>query len=74
MVDESSPRLSDLTDDERARIDDGFAAIRDVLARRNINIRNVIGLVTEDEVREAGQQVEIRFAESVARMNMVAFD
>lgn len=71
-----TPGPLDLTPEEQRAVDQGLEQIREVLKRRDINIANVIGLVTTDEVEETAKQVDIRFAEEIRAvvMNMVAFD
>lgn len=76
MSDTTYPKL-DLTPDETETITESFDKIREVLKRRNIDIQNVIGLVTTDQIERTREQVEIRFAEKTTMnvvMNMVAFD
>jgi hypothetical protein len=64
-----------LTKAEQREVDEHFAAIRDVMKKKDIDIANVIGLVTAEEVRTTTDQVKVKFAEeTVAQMNMLAFD
>jgi hypothetical protein len=71
----AAPKDVSLSEDEEAIVEESLGKIREVFKKRNVDIANVIGLVTTDEVKHTGKQVEIRFAEeTAARMNMVAFD
>lgn len=64
-----------LTSAERREVAKGFEAIRDVMKKKNIDIANVIGLVTSEQVSATSKQVKIKFAEeTTAQMNMIAFD
>jgi hypothetical protein len=64
-----------LDDSETAEIQKSFERIRSVLAKHNVQIDDVLGLVPVKEVKDASAQVKIRFAEDLAsRMNMIAFD
>lgn len=71
----AAPKDLSLSEAEQAIVEESVSKIRKVLKKKNVDIANVIGLVTTDEVQRTGKQVEIRFAEeTAARMNMVAFD
>jgi len=60
---------------EQREVQESFDAIRSVMKKKNINIANIIGLVTTDQVRATSSQVKVKFAEeTVAQMNMIAFD
>jgi hypothetical protein len=70
-----------LTDDlqlqtaETAKLKKNFNEIRSVLRSKNLDIEDIIGLVTTRQIDNATQQVTIRISEeSVSQMNMVAFD
>ena len=66
-----------LTKEEQAIVSSSMDSIRAVLKRRNIHIKNIIGLVTKSEKERTARQVEIRFAEKTVvnvQMNMIAFD
>jgi hypothetical protein len=69
-----NPRVH-LTPEEHREVEKNFDAIRSVFKKKNIDVANVIGLVTADQVRETASQVKIKFAEeTAAQMNMIAFD
>ena len=69
-----SPNV-ELTAEEQQAIDESFATIRDVMKKKDIDISNVVGLITTDEVEKTSDQVKVKFAEeTVAQMNMIAFD
>lgn len=64
-----------LTPEEQQQVDKGFDAIRAVMQKKNINIAKIIGLVTEENIKETSEQVKVRFAEeTAAHMHMIAFD
>ncbi len=64
-----------LSAEDTAEITRSFNAIQKVLAKQDVNIEHVIGLVTTDEVSKAARQVAIKFAEeTTAQMNMISFD
>ena len=64
-----------LTPDEHREVEKGFETIRAVLKKKNVDIANVIGLVTADQVKTTAGQVKVKFAEeTAAQMNMIAFD
>lgn len=64
-----------LTAVEKSEIDEAFSKIQGVLARKNVNIERVLGLVTSEEVVSAAKQVEIKFAvEESTQFNMIAFN
>lgn len=64
-----------LTAEEHREVEKGFDAIKAVLKKKNIDVANVIGLVTADQVQATAGQVKVKFAEEVSRgMNMIAFD
>jgi ribosomal protein S10 len=70
----STPRVK-LTAAENKQIQKGFDTIREVMKKRNIDIANIIGLVTTDQVKTTTSQVKVKFAEeTAAHMNMIAFD
>lgn len=70
----SAPKVR-LSASDKAEIDAAFKTIETVLARKNVNIAKVIGLISADEVASAKKQVTIKFAEeTTAQMNMIAFD
>lgn len=69
-----APRVK-LTAAENREVQKGFDTIRAVMKRKNIDIANVIALVTKDQVKSTSSQVKVKFAEeTVAQMNMIAFD
>jgi hypothetical protein len=60
---------------EAAKLRKNFGEIRSLLRSKNLDIEDVIGLVTTRQIENATQQVTIRISEeSVSQMNMVAFD
>ena len=64
-----------LTPAEQREIDKGFETIRTVMKKKNIDISNVIGLVTSEQIAATSGQVKVKFAEETgAQMNMIAFD
>ncbi len=64
-----------LTAAENREVKKGFDLIRGVMKKKNIDIANVIGLVTSRQVQSTSAQVKVKFAEeTVAQMNMIAFD
>ncbi|HEX6901688.1 MAG TPA: hypothetical protein VF789_18315 [Thermoanaerobaculia bacterium] len=64
-----------LSEEENREVEKGFEAIRAVMKRKNIDIANVIGLVTKDQISTTSAQVKIKFAEDAGgQMNMIAFD
>jgi len=64
-----------LSESDKKQVEEGFGQIRSVLEKHNINVADVIGLVTTDQVKTAGDQIQIRFAELAGpQMNMIAFD
>lgn len=64
-----------LTPEEQREVDKSFKTIREVMKRKNIDIANVIGLITADQIASTSVQVKVKFAEeTVAQMNMIAFD
>jgi hypothetical protein len=65
----------ELTPEEQREVDESFQAIRRLMKRKDIDIANVIGLVTAEELESTSEQVRVKFAEeTVAQMNMIAFD
>ncbi len=63
-----------LTAEEHREIEEGLEAIRAVV-KKNVDIANVIGLVTADQASATSAQVRVKFAEETAApMNMIAFD
>ena len=50
--------------------------LREILDRPNVDIGNIVNLVSEDEIQRTARQTELRFSEDPleVRMNMVAFD
>jgi hypothetical protein len=65
-----------LNDEENAIVQDSLNKIKDVLKKKDINIKNMIGLVKSDEIDDTASQVDVRFAEDKMSvvMNMIAFD
>jgi len=65
----------ELKEYDQKKVNESFAQIREVLEQYNINVDDVIGLVTSEEKRKVSKQINIRFAELAGpRMNMIAFD
>ena len=64
-----------LSHDDTESLKAGFRDMKEVLAKRNINIDDIVSLVSSDEITDAAHKVSIRVSEeSVSQMNMVAFD
>lgn len=64
-----------LTAEEQKILNESFDKIRSVLQNKNVNIENVLALVTTDDINKTSDQVKIKFAEkNSSHMNMIAFD
>ncbi|BAP15631.1 hypothetical protein AS19_27800 [Alcanivorax sp. NBRC 101098] len=65
-----------LSEEESKIVQESLDKIKGVLKSKNIDIKNMIGLVKTDEVDATASQVDIRFAEDKmnVQMNMIAFD
>ena len=64
-----------LTEEDTKALKAGFCDMKKVLAKRNINIDDIVSLVTTADIDDAAHKVSIRVSEdSVSQMNMVAFD
>lgn len=62
---------------EKTSIQESLNEIKAVVkSKKNINIENIIGLVSTAELEATAEQVAIRFSEEKTdvQMNMIAFD
>ena len=67
----------DLTENEKKIIKKSVDSISKVFRKKNRNIKSIIGLVAQSDVKKTKAAVEVRFAEENVlnvQMNMVAFD
>jgi hypothetical protein len=63
------------TPDEKKELEKSVDTFKRIFAKRNIDIKEIIGLVTQDELARAKHQISIKLAEgSVSSMNMIAFE